>query len=123
MARITVVALLAGMAVAASGCGTFADIMCGPVGEPRFYAGVRTDIDAIKERGIALGPDDRPSPASIPLLVADIPASAIADTLLLPVVFRAKREWPEINAQRQARDRGLKPPVDGGMPHDESPGP
>jgi uncharacterized protein YceK len=54
------------------GCGTFSDKMCGPANDHVFYRGVRFDVEAIKEGGPRI------------LMVADIPFSAVADTLLVP---------------------------------------
>jgi uncharacterized protein YceK len=66
------------------GCGTLSDILCGPIDEdPKgapimghaLYRGVRFDVEAVKEGGPKV------------LLAADIPLSAIADTLLIPTVY------------------------------------
>jgi uncharacterized protein YceK len=68
-------AILAILACVQCGCGTFSDAMCGPVDpvdNPVFYRGVRLDIMAAQEGGWTT------------LMVADIPFSAVADTLLLP---------------------------------------
>lgn len=56
-----------------TGCGTFSDAICGPVDNHVYYRGVRFDVAAVKEGG----------PQA--LLAADIPLSAVADTLLIPV--------------------------------------
>jgi uncharacterized protein YceK len=55
------------------GCGTFSDTMCGPAGDNHvFYRGVRLDVEGVKEGGPMV------------LMAADIPFSAVADTLLVP---------------------------------------
>jgi uncharacterized protein YceK len=56
-----------------SGCGTFADIMAGPANGQVYYRGVSMDMDGIKEGG------------AMTLLVFDLPFSAVADTVLVPV--------------------------------------
>jgi uncharacterized protein YceK len=55
------------------GCGTLGDALCGPIDDHYFYRGVRMDVMGAME-----------SPANIPLLV-DVPFSAAADTVLLPL--------------------------------------
>src|SRR5262245_56496126 len=53
--------------LALSGCGTFSDIMCGPIDDHVYYRGVRLDVEAVKEGG------------PLAILAADIPLSAAAD--------------------------------------------
>jgi uncharacterized protein YceK len=65
------------LAICLGGCGTFADAMCGPIDDHYFYRGVRLDVMAPLE-----------NPINLPLL-ADIPFSAAADTLLLPLATTA----------------------------------
>jgi uncharacterized protein YceK len=72
MRRTALVAILAILAYAQSGCGTFSDAMCGPIDDHVFYRGVRLDVMAAQEGGWIM------------LMLADIPFSAVADTLLLP---------------------------------------
>jgi uncharacterized protein YceK len=60
-----------------TGCGTYSDAMCGPVGpgyDYAYYRGVRFDALAVKEGGPKV------------LMAADIPLSAIADTVLVPFI-------------------------------------
>lgn len=57
------------------GCGTLSDMTCGPGGGGPYYRGVRMDAMAIRE-GHPLAP----------LLVADLPVSAVADTAMVPYV-------------------------------------
>jgi uncharacterized protein YceK len=60
-----------------AGCGTFSDAMCGPVGpgyDYAYYRGVRFDALAVKEGGPMV------------LMGADMPLSAIADTVLVPFI-------------------------------------
>jgi uncharacterized protein YceK len=67
--------LLPVLAFALSGCGTFSDSFCGPAGpgyDYVYYRGVRFDALAIKEGGPMV------------LMAADLPFSAVADTLLVP---------------------------------------
>lgn len=73
-------ALIAVGAFGLSGCGTFADAMCGPVDDHVYYRGVRLDVQAAKEGGAKL------------LLLADIPLSAVADTLLIPHYAQIARD-------------------------------
>lgn len=53
-------------------CGTFSDAVCGPISDHVYYRGVRFDIQAAKEGG----PKRR--------MAADLPLSAVADTLMVP---------------------------------------
>ncbi len=55
------------------GCGTCSDIFCGPIDDHNFYRGVRMDMGVVQHGG----PET--------LLLADIPLSAVADTLLVPI--------------------------------------
>ncbi len=70
--------ILALGSVSLSGCGTFSDAMYGPVDDHVFYRGLRLDAQAVKEGGPKV------------LMAADIPLSAVADTLLVP--YLAYRE-------------------------------
>jgi uncharacterized protein YceK len=86
--------VFAALATCLGGCGTFADAMCGPIDDHYFYRGVRMDVMCAMER-----------PADLPLL-ADIPFSAAADTLLLPlattgyiVSLARKGEPPDLEKQ------------------------
>lgn len=74
MMRITLI-ISAVCSLSLSGCGTFSDAMCGPTNDDRvFYRGVRLDVEGIKEGGPNV------------LMVADLPFSAVADTLLVPIL-------------------------------------
>lgn len=87
-------AILALYSVSFSGCGTFSDALCGPIDKHIYYRGVRLDAQAIKEGGTKV------------LLAADIPFSAVADTLLVP--FLAYQEWTapqRINPPTLTQDR------------------
>jgi uncharacterized protein YceK len=55
------------------GCGTCSDMFCGPIDNHNFYRGVRMDIEAAQNGGADT------------LMLADIPLSAVADTLLVPI--------------------------------------
>ncbi len=57
-----------------TGCGTFADAISGPSDDHCFYRGVRMDVSAIQEGGRGR------------VLIADLPFSAIADTLMVPYI-------------------------------------
>ena len=61
-----------------SGCGSFSDAMCGPITDHTYYPGVRFDVMAAQEGGTHT------------FMAADIPLSAIVDTVLLP--YLAYRE-------------------------------
>lgn len=82
--------LALGLTVALSGCGTLLDhTEFGPshVSE-RVYGGVRYDAEVIRS-GVATAPDTPWEWAArilwLPFFVADVPVSAAADTLLLPI--------------------------------------
>jgi uncharacterized protein YceK len=80
MVRKTVAATLALLAVSLSGCGTFNDAICGPLHSVPFYSGVQFDVEmAIR------GGDGLPRPLEW-FALADIPLSAVADTVLVPVI-------------------------------------
>src|SRR5262249_48166376 len=78
----TTLMILAVCSLLLSGCGTFTNLIAGPIdissidGHPTprygFFGGVQTDIAAIQQGG------------PIILLAADIPFSAFADTILVP---------------------------------------
>src|SRR5262245_13269222 len=63
-------AFLACFLVCCTGCGT---VVNGAYGTPKPYAGVQTDIKAIGAGGGGI------------IMALDLPFSAVADTLLLPV--------------------------------------
>lgn len=64
--------ILAICCVSFSGCGTLSDRWNPPLTDDVFYRGVQFDVDAVKEGGPKI------------LMAADIPFSAVADTLLAP---------------------------------------
>jgi uncharacterized protein YceK len=80
-----------------SGCGTLGDMIGGPADGHVFYRGVRLDVAAAKQGW----PDI--------LMLADIPASAIADTALIPLGVIEDIQKPAT---------GLKDPSAESHPHD-----
>lgn len=68
----SILALIGAGCLCLTGCGTFSDAICGPIDSHVFYRGVRLDIEAVKEGG------------KMTLMAADIPFSAVVDTLLIP---------------------------------------
>jgi uncharacterized protein YceK len=80
MARKTVAATLALMAVSLSGCGTFNDAICGPPHSVPLYNCVQFDVEMALQGG-----DGLPRPLGL-LALADIPLSAAADTVLVPII-------------------------------------
>jgi hypothetical protein len=60
--------------------------MCGPIDDHVYYRGVRLDVQAIKEGGPKV------------LMVADVPFSAVADTVSAP--FIAYRELTDPRTAR-----------------------
>src|SRR4051794_32271085 len=72
------------------GCGTLADMLAGPINDQVYYRGVTTDLEVIKEGGL------------LPLLVLDLPFSALADTVLLP--FQAY--WQKTGQQAAGENSG-----------------
>ena len=97
----SILAILAICSISLSGCGNFSDAMCGPVTDDVFYRGVRFDVGAVKEGG------------RLTLLAADIPFSAVADTILLPVLAYGELTQPPRASLRsideQAKPNLLKP--------------
>jgi uncharacterized protein YceK len=78
----SILALIGAGCLGLTGCGTFSDAMCGPIDNHVYYRGVRLDIEVVKEGG------------PMALMAADIPFSAVADTLLIP--YYARRARPEL---------------------------
>jgi uncharacterized protein YceK len=77
-----------------SGCGTFSDAMCGPINDHVYYRGVRLDVQAAREGG------------SNVLMAADIPLSAIVDTLLVPyLAYHELTEPPRKNLHPASGER------------------
>ena len=74
--------ILAICSVSLSGCGTFSDAFCGPIDDHVYYRGVRLDVAAVKGGG------------AMTLMAADLPLSAVADSLLLPLLLYADMTQP-----------------------------
>jgi uncharacterized protein YceK len=109
MPRPAVVIVLAMVTVSIAGCGTSSDAMCGPIGEgPRFYRGVWTDAQAVRQF----------SPLACPLFVADMPLSAVADTLLIPdtIIYNRHPEAPPGHWADQGKDAEPGTGQQGGAP-------
>jgi uncharacterized protein YceK len=96
---------LAGWAIALNGCGTMGDIMCGPV-PVRYYAGVQNDATVVEggaRKLLSMGPSERfKEPRNfgqailcVGLGLADMPLSAVADTILLPMAFASRQAWAD----------------------------
>ena len=79
-------AILAIHSLSLTGCGTFSDRMCGPINDHVYYRGVRLDVQAVKEGGPKV------------LMAADIPFSAITDTVSVPFIA-----YQELTGPRTAR--------------------
>lgn len=73
--------------------------MCGPIDDHVFYRGVRLDFQAAKEGG------------SKTLMVADIPFSAVADTVLIPYYARRRPALPrtDLDAVTEGQTKADKP--------------
>jgi uncharacterized protein YceK len=97
--------ILALVSLTLAGCGTFADAMCGPINDHIYYRGVRLDVAAIQEGGPKV------------LLAADLPFSAVADTLLVPsIAYRELTTPPPGNPsssiqEQPAADQGRSAPI------------
>jgi uncharacterized protein YceK len=76
-------------AVACSGCGTFSDMICGPGGGSPFYRGVQMDVGGIRQ-GVPFAP----------LLAADLPFSAVADTAMVPYIAYKREKRKQEQATR-----------------------
>jgi hypothetical protein len=57
--------------------------MCGPINDHIFYRGVRLDVAAVKEGG------------AMAAMAADIPFSALADTVLVPFLACHELMYPQ----------------------------
>jgi uncharacterized protein YceK len=84
--------ILATCSLSLSGCGTFSDAMCGPIDDHVFYRGVRLDVEAVKEGGPMV------------LMAADIPFSAVADTLLVPYLVYHELTDPPRKSRQSVTD-------------------
>ena len=83
MLRALAVVVGAATMILLSGCGTFGDMLAGPIDDHVFYRGVRLDVEAAKEGGSNL------------ILLADLPFSAVADSLLVPFALSLYGAVPE----------------------------
>jgi uncharacterized protein YceK len=90
MSKRPTLVLTLGLTVATSGCGTLLDQTERGSGttSSRVYGGVRFDAEAIRS-GVATAPGTpwewTERILGLPFFVADVPISAAADTLLLPI--------------------------------------
>ncbi len=107
MARPASILAVAMVALCFSGCGTFSDAMCGPIDPNPFYRGVRFDIAMVQKGG-----------GDAVIGLADIPFSAVADTVVLPVIggfeltyLAWERSHPD--SEKQAAEEQLEPSKDG----------
>src|SRR5438105_15372689 len=102
MAKVVVALLVTIAAVTLSGCGTFGELCCM---HGRFYGGVQNDVEWLKESSpAAQGP--RGVAVAVVSLV-DMPVSAVADTILLPLVvidkWKQQQEADERLAEQQSK--------------------
>jgi uncharacterized protein YceK len=82
-------------AVALSGCGTFSDMICGPGGGGLYYRGVRLDAMVIRDR----------HPLA-PLMAADLPFSAVADTAMIPyIAYKQEKARQESVSDTESPER------------------
>jgi hypothetical protein len=70
--------------------------MCGPIDNHVFYRGVRLDAQAVKEGGPKV------------LMAADIPFSAVADTLLVPYFAYHELTDPPRNSPQTLTQERIK---------------
>src|SRR5262249_46854891 len=75
MMRAALIAL-ATMSLFMAGCGTCSDMMGGCIDDRVFYRGVHEDIEHIKQS----------DPALALVSTVDLPFSAVADTILVPIL-------------------------------------
>lgn len=108
------------------GCGTFSDALCGPVNDHAYYRGVRFDLGAATEGcetvAQALSGPPKESALSgatgpgiqaleggslVAFMAADLPFSALVDTLLLPyLAYRQMTEPPRKQRKDNAPEQG-----------------
>jgi uncharacterized protein YceK len=74
---------LAMLSLSIAGCGTCAVLALPSSGDQVFYQGVKLDMEAVKEGGPMV------------LIAADIPLSAIADTIMAPFLIPVWLHPPE----------------------------
>ena len=94
MLRALAVVVSAATMILLSGCGTFGDMLAGPIDDHVFYRGVRLDVEAAKEGGSNL------------ILLADLPFSAVADSLLVPFALSSMVLCPKRHAAWILRSKG-----------------
>jgi uncharacterized protein YceK len=80
--RTNIALLLTALAVSASGCGTVRNLADD---HPRLYGGVRHDVEFLETPGIYSGREG--TIVLMALWAADVCASAVADTLSIPVLY------------------------------------
>jgi hypothetical protein len=106
VAKTLALVLMTTVVVSAAGCGTFSDVMCGPMFEdgPLLYGGVYMDcamLTACRSRIFARNStEDDEVPRTVAgaviasvLFSADLPVSALADTFRVPAVLVARKEF------------------------------
>jgi uncharacterized protein YceK len=97
MARAAVYAVLAGCAAWLGGCGTISNFK--ESSGPNVYGGIRDDALAALMTSPLVAVQDSPGAALMvlplhALVLADLPLSAAADTLLLPITLHAGKPRP-----------------------------
>ena len=85
------------------GCGTMVDLLSGPA-PSRYYAGVQNDAAIVEAVGKYFywgppkfdGPYDAAQAVSLMALgLADLPFSAVVDTLVLPLAYASHHGWAD----------------------------
>jgi uncharacterized protein YceK len=100
------VCFVAGTTLLMNGCGTTANVLWfnRDEGGMRVYGGVRAEWTVAQESLAAASDPSASSPGPVWLLIADMPLSAVADTVTLPLTVPVSLWWAlhPVNRERPA---------------------
>ena len=90
--------ILAILGFSVAGCGTCSDMVGGSIDDKVFYRGVRGDVEAIKQGDAA----------TAVFYSVDLPFSAVADTVLVPVLIPVWLSTPDQNSIAASREKAKR---------------